>query len=118
MYKRQGLERDLPICPLNDNLSIAGFVMFGDVEMTIRSAEELLKRVGDFDLLITAESKGIPLAYEMSRQSGKKYILARKSIKLYMQDVYKRQITSPLRAFRWTTILRSRCPDRNPLPGT
>ena len=81
-----GLERDLPICPLNDNLSIAGFVMFGDVEMTIRSAEELLKRVGDFDLLITAESKGIPLAYEMSRQSGKKYILARKSIKLYMHD--------------------------------
>ena len=50
--------------------------MFGDVEMTIRSAEELLKRVGDFDLLITAESKGIPLAYEMSRQSGKKYILS------------------------------------------
>ena len=81
-----GLERDLPICPLNDNLSIAGFVRFGDVEMTIRSAEELLKRVGDFDLLITAESKGIPLAYEMSRQSGKKYILARKSIKLYMHD--------------------------------
>ena len=81
-----GQERDLPICPLNDNLSIAGFVMFGDVEMTIRSAEELLKRVGDFDLLITAESKGIPLAYEMSRQSGKKYILARKSIKLYMHD--------------------------------
>ena len=79
-----GLERDLPICPLNDNLSIAGFVMFGDVEMTIRSAEELLKRVGDFDLLITAESKGIPLAYEMSRQSGKKYIVARKGVKVYM----------------------------------
>ena len=81
-----GLERDLPICPLNENLSIAGFVMFGDVEITIRSAEELLKRVGEFDILITAESKGIPLAYEMSRQSGKKYILARKSIKLYMHD--------------------------------
>ena len=60
--------------------------MFGDDEITIRSAEELLKRVGDFDILITAESKGIPLAYEMSRQSGKKYILARKSIKLYMHD--------------------------------
>lgn len=53
-----GLERDLPICPLNDNLSIAGFVMFGDVEMTIRSAEELLKRVGDFDLLITRRVQG------------------------------------------------------------
>ena len=81
-----GLERDLPICPLNENLSIAGFVMFGDVEMTVASAAELLKRAGEFDLIITAESKGIPLAYEMSRQSGKKYILARKSIKLYMQD--------------------------------
>lgn len=81
-----GLERDLPICPLNDNLSIAGFVMFGDVEMTVTAATELLKRAGEFDLIITAESKGIPLAYEMSRQSGKKYILARKSIKLYMQD--------------------------------
>ena len=81
-----GLERDLPICPLNENLSIAGFVMFGDVEITIRSAEELLKRVGDFDILSTAEARGIPLAYEMSRQSGNKYILARKSIKLYMHD--------------------------------
>jgi len=59
-----GLERDLPICPLNDNLSIAGFVMFGDVEMTIRSAEELLKRVGDFDLLITAESMSAYIAYK------------------------------------------------------
>ena len=80
-----GLERDLPICPLNENLSIAGFVMFGDVEMTVASAAELLKRAGEFDLIITAESKGIPLAYEMSRQSGKKYLLARKSVKLYMK---------------------------------
>jgi adenine phosphoribosyltransferase len=80
-----GLERDLPICPLNDELFIAGFVMFSDVEMTVACAEALLRLAPDFDALITAESKGIPLAYEMSRQSGKRYILARKSRKLYMR---------------------------------
>lgn len=80
-----GLSRDLEICPVNEHLDIAAFVMFGDVELTIAAAEELLKRVPDFDVLITAESKGIPLAYEMSRQTGKKYILARKSQKLYMK---------------------------------
>lgn len=81
-----GLTRKLPICKLNDELSIAGFVMFSDVELTIKVSEELLKKLPDYDVILTAESKGIPLAYEMSRQSGKKYILARKSIKLYMQN--------------------------------
>jgi adenine phosphoribosyltransferase len=81
-----GLTRELPICKLNDDLSIAGFVMFSDVELTIACATELLKKLPEHDVLITAESKGIPLAYEMSRQNGKKYILARKSIKLYMRN--------------------------------
>ena len=80
-----GLTRELPLCPLNENLSIAAFIMFSDVELTVACATELLTSVPDFDVLITAESKGIPLAYEMSRQSGKKYILARKSKKLYMR---------------------------------
>lgn len=80
-----GLTRELPICKLNDELSIAGFVMFSDVELTIACATELLKKLPEFDVILTAESKGIPLAYEMSRQCGKKYILARKSIKLYMK---------------------------------
>lgn len=84
--KVAGLERNLHICPVNENLSIAGFIMFGDVEMTIACAEELNKKVSDYDVIVTAESKGIPLAYEMSRQSGKPYILARKSIKLYMRN--------------------------------
>lgn len=81
-----GLERDLPRCPVNKKLDIAAFIMFSDVELTIACAEELLKKVPEFDVLVTAESKGIPIAYEMSRQSGKKYILARKSVKLYMTD--------------------------------
>ena len=80
-----GLTRELKICPVNERLDIAAFVMFSDVEMTVTCAGELLKLTPEFDMIITAESKGIPLAYEMSRQSGKKYILARKSKKLYMQ---------------------------------
>lgn len=84
--KVAGLERDLPICPVNEKMSIAGFVMFSDVELTVACATELNKRVPEHDVLVTAESKGIPLAYEMSRQSGKQYILARKSAKLYMRD--------------------------------
>ncbi len=81
-----GLRRELPICRVNDHLSIAAFIMFSDVEMTVASAKELLALAPEFDVILTAESKGIPLAYEMSRQSGKKYLLARKSVKLYMRD--------------------------------
>ena len=81
-----GLIRHLPICPVNEHLDIAGFVIFSDVELTIACAAELIKRLPEHDVLLTAESKGIPLAYEISRQSGKKYILARKSKKLYMRD--------------------------------
>ena len=84
-----GLQRELPICPVNENLSIAGFVIFGDQELTVACARELLVRAPQYDYIITAEAKGIPLAHEMARQAGdKKYILARKGPKLYMQDVF------------------------------
>ncbi len=82
--KVAGLERDLPLCPVNDKLDIAAFIMFGDVEVTVACATELLKKVPEFDVILTAEAKGIPLAYEMSRQSGKKYYPARKKAKVYM----------------------------------
>ena len=81
-----GLTRQLPICKVNDQISFAAFIMFGDVEMTVRAAEELLKKCPEFDVIVTAEAKGIPLAYEMARQSGKTYIPARKAAKLYMHD--------------------------------
>jgi len=89
-----GLERNLSICPVNENLDIAAFVMFSDVELTIACARELLKIVPEHDVIITAESKGIPLAYEMSRQSGKRYILARKSKKLYMKNTVEVAVRS------------------------
>ncbi len=89
-----GLERNLPICPLNDKVSIAGFIMFGDVELTVKAAEELLKKVPEFDYIVTPEAKSIPLAYEMARQSGKKYFVARKYPKLYMKNILKVEVKS------------------------
>lgn len=98
MYYRMkvaGLERDLPICPLNDKLSIAGFVIFGDQELTVACARELLERAPEYDYILTAEAKGIPLAHEMARQAGDaKYILARKGPKLYMRDVFSVTVQS------------------------
>jgi len=84
--KVAGLERDLPICPINEKLYIAGFVMFSDVELTVATAKELIKKIPEHDVIVTAESKGIPLAYEMARQLNEKYIVARKMNKLYMQS--------------------------------
>lgn len=81
-----GLTRELPVCKISDDLSIAAFIMFGDVELTIECARALLEKSPEFDVIVTAEAKAIPLAYEMSRQSGKRYIPARKGKKLYMQD--------------------------------
>lgn len=81
-----GLERDLVRCPISDKLDIAAFILFGDVEVTVHSAAELLKKLPEFDFIVTPEAKSIPLAYEMSRQSGKKYFVARKKAKLYMKD--------------------------------
>ena len=90
-----GCKRYLPVCPLNENLSIAGFVILGDYEITEKSATELLKKVPEYDLILTAESKGIPLAHEMARQHGdKKHIVARKSTKLYMRDIKEVEVHS------------------------
>lgn len=84
--KVAGLTRELPMCKLNDNMDIAAFIMFSDVELTVACAKALLEKCPEFDLILTAEAKGIPLAYEMARQSGKNYIPARKGKKLYMQE--------------------------------
>ncbi len=101
-----GVNRDLPICPLNDSLSIAGFVIFGDVELTRACARDLLKKAPEFDLLITAESKGIPLAHEMAAQAGmNKYILARKAPKLYMKDPVAVEVKSITTTARQTLYL-------------
>lgn len=95
-----GLKRDLPICKVNDELSIAAFICFGDAEITEAAAGAMLKKLEgiDYDYLFTAEAKSIPLIHEMARQSGaKKYFIARKGPKVYMPDpisVADRSITT------------------------
>ncbi len=83
-----GLKRELKLCPLNENLYIGAFIIIGDPELTEKSAAELLKKAPEYDYILSAESKGIPLAHEMARQNGDaRYMVARKSVKLYMSDV-------------------------------
>ena len=86
--KVAGIERDLPLCPIGTNLYIGAFILFGDVELTEKCAKALYEKAPDHDVMITAESKGIPLVHAMCAASGKnRYVLARKSVKLYMKDV-------------------------------
>lgn len=93
--KIAGCERDLPLCPLNDDLMIAAFVIFGDPELTTACADALLKKAPEYDYLITAEAKGIPLVHEMARLAGnQKYFLARKAAKLYMTGVFEVTVNS------------------------
>mgnify|MGYP001511114873 CR=1 FL=1 len=103
-----GLDRDLPLCKVSDDLYIGAFVMFGDAEITVACARELLARApkdydyllttvacarellklvpaDSYDYIFTAEAKSIPLIHEMARQSGaKEYFVARKGLKVYM----------------------------------
>ena len=90
-----GLDRALPLCPISDELMIGAFVIFGDPELTTACASELLRRAPEYDYLITAEAKGIPLVHEMARLAGnQKYFLARKAPKLYMTGVFVAEVHS------------------------
>ena len=90
-----GCERKLPICPLNDKLSIGAFVIFGDPELTTAVSKALLERAPEYDYLISAEAKGIPLVHEMARLAGnQKYFLARKAPKLYMTGAFEVTVRS------------------------
>ena len=90
-----GLKRELPICRVTDELYIGAFVIFGDCELTTACAEALLKKAPAYDYIITAESKGIPLAQEMARlNKDPKWMLARKGAKLYMRNILKVEVRS------------------------
>lgn len=90
-----GVQRDLPICRVSDELYIGAFVIFGDVELTVKTAKALLEKAPEYDYLITAEAKGIPLVHEMARQSGQnRYFIARKAPKLYMTGVFDVTVNS------------------------
>lgn len=92
--KVAGLTRQLPLCAVSDKLDIAAFIMFSDVELTKACASELIRKLPPCDVLLTAESKGIPLAYEMARQMGINYVVARKGIKVYTIDPIEVNVNS------------------------
>ena len=100
-----GLKRDLPIFPVSDALSIGAFVIFGDVELTKHCARELLKKLPPCDYLIAPEAKAIPLIYEMSRESGIPYLLARKKAKAYMSGVFRVDVQSITTAGTQTLVI-------------
>ena len=101
-----GLKRSLPICRVTDDLYIGDFVIFGDVELTVHCAAELLKRAPDYDYLIAPEAKAIPLLYEMARQSAaEKYFLARKKPKAYMSGVFEVKVQSITTAGEQTLVI-------------
>lgn len=89
-----GLERDLPIIQISDNLKIASFVLLGDAELAEKAGDELSKKV-DADIILTAEAKGISLAHEIAKNIGEKsFIVARKSEKAYMNDPINVEVNS------------------------
>ena len=92
--KIAGIQRNLKRFPVNEKLDIAAFILFGDTEITVAASTELLKKVPEFDIILTPEAKSIPLAYEMSRQSGKPYVVARKGMKVYLGEPVKVEVRS------------------------
>ena len=101
-----GLRRDLPICRISDELSIAAFVLFGDVELTIAAAGRLLSLAPPHDIIVTPEAKAIPLAHEMARQhGGVSYIVARKHAKLYIKEVFSVEYQSITTAQKQTLCI-------------
>lgn len=101
-----GVDRKLPICPVTQDLYIGAFVIFGDVELTTAAAQALLDKAPEYDYMITAEAKGIPLIHEMARLAGdKKYMLARKAPKLYMTGVFEVEVNSITTAKKQTLYL-------------
>ena len=90
-----GLTRELPIIKLSYDLSIASFVILGDTEIVRKTAPIIAKKLPEVDLIVTAEAKGIPLAYEISKVLNlNEYVVARKSVKAYMEESIEVEVNS------------------------
>ena len=101
-----GLERVLPLVPINDKMAFASFVVISDTEMIEKAGAELAEKVRGAEMIMTAEAKGIPLAYEVSRRLGLPYfIVARKSLKSYMRSYRSTEVQSITTAGRQNLYL-------------
>ena len=82
-----GLERQLPLVDISENMAYASFVCISDTELVKAAAPLLAEKIKDCDIVLTAEAKGIALAYEVSKCLGHPcFAVARKSVKSYMKD--------------------------------
>ena len=101
-----GVERELELFKVSDDVSIAAFIIFGDVEITVEAARALLEKAPEYDILMTAEAKSIPLIHEMARQAGQnRYVVARKSPKVYMKNIVKVDVNSITTAHQQTLCI-------------
>ena len=90
-----GVKRTLPFIPISEEMAFASFVVLGDTELVSACAPELAAKIGEVDAIVTAEAKGIALAYEVSKELGhKEFIVALKSTKSYMKDVVSASVHS------------------------
>ena len=104
-----GFKAELPILPLPSGINIAFFNLHGDNELTEHCAKLLAKQLGDCDVVLTAESKGLQLAHCVSRELGQRfYAVARKSKKLYMQDGIEISIDSSITTGKEQTFYLSK----------
>ena len=93
--KVAGLERQLPYVDINDEIAFASFVVISDTELVSAAGKQLAEKIGECDVIVTAEAKGIALSYEISRQLGHKgFVVARKSEKSYMRDILETSVKS------------------------
>ena len=83
-----GVHRELTIFEIKPGLSIAILNILGDTELVQASARALAEKIAslEYDVIVSAEAKSIPLAHELSAVTGKPYVILRKSFKPYMGD--------------------------------
>ena len=82
-----GLRRRLPFVPISEDLAYASFVVISDAQLVEACAPLIAAKIEDCDVVVTAEAKGIALAYEVSKQLKlDRFVVARKSVKSYMKD--------------------------------
>ena len=93
--KVAGLTRKLPIVQVSDDLAIASFVLLGDCELVTAVAPLIAEKLPPIDYLVTAEAKGIPLVNEVCRLLDLPYyVVARKSVKPYMNNPIEEEVVS------------------------
>jgi adenine phosphoribosyltransferase len=91
-----GVKRDLRLFEIKPGLKIAILNILGDTELVQACARELAQKIKDvdYDIIVTAEAKSIPLAYALSVETKKTYIILRKLYKPYMGDALQAETLS------------------------